>query len=119
MVHSSPISSVLWLPYSENLFIAAHFDGCLTVHDKEKDDGIFVPDETASAATKTSGDGKRLPRLLIKKSVQSKNQRTNPLAFWRATNERINDLAFSPDGKLLALACEDGTLRIIDYVNEE
>lgn len=118
IVHNAPITQIRWLPGSENLFIAAHLDGSLTIHDKEKDDTTFTPEESPTAA-KVSSDGKRLPRLLIKKSVNSKNQKYNPLAFWKVTNQRINDLAFSPDGKLLALACEDGTLRIIDYCAEE
>lgn len=94
-------------------------DGSLTIYDKEKDDASFVLEENAAAALKVSVDGRRLPRLVVKKSVQSRNQKTNPLAFWKATNQRINDMAFSTDGKLLALACEDGSLRIIDYLKEE
>lgn len=118
---TSPASQVRWLPGSENLFISAHMDGTLAVFDKEKDDAPFLPEDAAGAVPplRVSSDGKRLPRLIIKKSVQSKNQKTNPLAAWKATNQRINSMAFSPDGRLLALACEDGSLRIIDYMKEE
>lgn len=99
--------------------MVAHFDGSITVYDKEKDDANFLVEDDTAGPLKVTVDGKRLPRLIVRKSVQSRNQKTNPLAFWKATNQRINDLAFSPDGKLLALACEDGSLRIIDFLKEE
>lgn len=99
--------------------MAAHHDGTLVVYDKEKEDSAFVPEEDANVPITALPDGRRLPRLLIKKSVQSRNQKTNPVSCWKVTNQRINDMAFSPDGKMIALACEDGSLRIIDYLKEQ
>lgn len=99
--------------------MAAYFDGSIIFYDKEKDDASFIAEDSTSAPLKVSADGTRLPRLIVRKSVQSRKQKTNPLAFWKATNQRVNDLACSPDGNLLALACEDGSLRIIDIVKEE
>lgn len=99
--------------------MAAHFDGAVVVYDKEKDDAPFVPEEGMGATSSRSTDGKRVPRLKIRKSVQSRNQKTNPIAYWKATSQRINGMAFSPDGKYLALACEDGSLRILDFLKEE
>lgn len=62
---------------------------------------------------------KHIPRLHIKKSVQSRNQKTNPVAYWKASSSKINAFAFSPDGKHLAVASEDGCLRIINFLKEE
>jgi WD40 repeat protein len=103
------------MPHSENLFIAAHMDGTLVVYDKEKEDAPFVPDELATPVD----DGRQTPHLQIRKSVQSKNQKTNPVAFWKVSNQKINAFAFSPDGRHLAVASEDGALRIIEMHKEQ
>jgi WD40 repeat protein len=53
------------------------------------------------------------------KSVHSKNQKVNPVSFWKLSNQRINAFAFSPDNRHIAVVSEDGTLRIIDYLKEQ
>ncbi|KAF2452856.1 WD40-repeat-containing domain protein [Lineolata rhizophorae] len=127
IINSTAVVEVRWLPNSENLFLAAHTDGSLIVYDKEKEDAPFVPEE-GPAATAANGvaaaddsHGNALEsrkRLQIKKSVQSRNQKTNPVSYWKTSNSRINGLAFSPDGRHLAVVSEDGSLRIIDFVGE-
>ncbi|KAK5000760.1 hypothetical protein LTR66_000446 [Elasticomyces elasticus] len=117
-INPSPISSIHWLPYSENLFLAAHTDGILVVYDKEKDDVIFSPDDYA-AENATMNGYHQAPRLHVLKSVQSKNQKTNPVAVWKVSNQRINACAISPDGRHLAVVSEDGSLRIIDFLREQ
>jgi WD40 repeat protein len=103
------------MPNSENLFLAAHEDGTLVVYDKEKEDAAFVPDDILDRPP--SGEPGR-PTLQVRKSVQSKAQKSNPVAFWKVSNQRINALSFSPDGRHLAIASEDGSLRIIDIHTE-
>src|ERR1700753_1097113 len=99
------------MPGSENLFLAAHADGSLVVYDKEKEDAAFVPEEdVVRPASGVAGK----PGLQVLKSVQSKTQKSNPVAYWKVLNQRINDMAFSPDGRHLAVASEDGSLRILD-----
>lgn len=117
IINSAPISAIQWLPNSEHLLVAAHNNGCLVFYDKDKEDAPFVPEDTPvidgpvnCAAT---------PRVELKKSVQSRNQKTNPVAYWKIGNTKINALSFSPSGSHLALVCEDGTLRIIDFLKEE
>lgn len=102
-------------------------DGTLVVYDKEKEDAIFSLED--EAATRASGDSHGVPngikgcnytsQIHVHKSVHSKNQKTNPVAVWKLSNHRINAFAFSPDHRHLAVVSEDGTLRIIDYLNEE
>lgn len=92
-------------------------DGSLVVYDKEKDEIIFVPDETNG--TMSNGNGDHTIKVTIKKSVHSKIQKTNPVAFWKLSNQRINAFAFSPDSRHLAVVSEDGSLRIIDYLKEQ
>ena len=126
MINHSPISAIYWLPNKENLFMAAHTDGTLVVYDKEKEDAEFVPEEPTPVDVYANGstngvngsDGVPHPKLTIKKSVQSRNQKTNPVSVWKLTNQKINAMAFSPDGQHMAVVSEDGTLTIIDYLNE-
>lgn len=93
-------------------------DGSLIVYDKEKEDAAFLPEEQ-EIEMNGSGSSGISPKLHIEKSVHSKNQKTNPVAFWKLSNQRINAFAFSPDSRHLAVVSEDGSLRIIDYLKEK
>ncbi|KAJ3478556.1 hypothetical protein NLG97_g8547 [Lecanicillium saksenae] len=124
VINNTPVAHVKWLPGSENLFLAAHMDGSLIVYDKEKEDVAFTPeDETPSNGGSDAGDATNGATagisMLIRKSVHSKNQKMNPVAAWKLSNQRIHSFSFSPDNRHLAVVSEDGTLRIIDYLNEE
>lgn len=109
--------------------MAAHMDGSLVVYDKEKDDSAFLPEENGSQTNGNSeksngngnsnGYGEHAAILHVDKSVHSKNQKFNPVSFWKLSNQRINAFAFSPDNRHLAVVSEDGTLRIIDYLKEQ
>ncbi|KAH6663615.1 catabolite repression protein creC [Plectosphaerella plurivora] len=133
IINGTPVSEIKWIPGSDNLFLASHMDGSLVVYDKEKEDAPFVPEEdetTAPNDTSVSGSENghatngatginHKKKLQIYKSVHSKNQKFNPVASWKLSNQRINAFAFSPDNRHLAAVSEDGTLRIIDYLKEE
>lgn len=121
-IRNSPVNHIKWIPGSENLFLAAHSDGCLVVYDKEKDDSPFTPEEsdnTTLSSSEESLNNTHSSLFKILKSVNSKNQRTNPVAVWKLSNQKINNFAFSPDHRHLAVVLEDGTLRIIDYLKEK
>lgn len=113
-VNDSAVTHIKWIPGSENLFLAAHDNGQLVVYDKEKDDALFTPE-----AEDGFGGASSMRALQILKSVNSKNQKTNPVAVWKLSNQRINQFAFSPDKRHLAVVMEDGTLRVLDYLKEE
>lgn len=123
VINPSPIAMVRWLPNSENLFIAAHMNGTLVVYDKDKEDAPFVPEETAIPEEgQVNGFGEtshKINTIKMHKSVQSRNQKTNPVAVWKIGNQKINSMAFSPDGTHLAVVSEDGTLKIIDFLKEK
>lgn len=108
VINSSPIVDIQWLPNKDNLFLAAHADGTLIVYDKEKEDAEFV-----SESLRTDDRS-----MQILKSVQSPNQKTNPVAAWVVNHSRPHKLAFSPDGQHLAVVSDDGTLTILDYIGE-
>ena len=117
VVNLSPVSDVKWIPGSECLFVASHMDGTLVVYDKEREDAAFVPEE-GTVSLEQNGEALDAAALRINKSVNSKNQKTNPVASWKISNQRINQMAFSPDCQHLAVVSEDGSLRIIDYLKE-
>lgn len=117
IINDSPVSCVKWIPGSENHFLAAHMDGSLLVYDKEKEDAPFVGQEVVADETVGVEDDEK-SSLIITKSVKSLNQKANPVACWKLSNHRINDFAFSPDARHLAVVTEDGTLQIIDYLQE-
>jgi WD40 repeat protein len=120
MVNPSPVSEIRWIPGSESLFLAAHRDGSLVVYDKERDDVAFVPEEGGTSSINgEKGNDAEEETLHVSKSVNSKNQKFNPVSCWKLSNQQINAFAFSPDCKHLAVVSEDGTLRIIDYLKEQ
>ena len=118
IINASPISDVKWVPGSESLFLASHMDGTLIVYDKEREDAVFNPEEENQITTEQNGEVAETTALHINKSVNSKNQKANPVASWKLSNQRINQMAFSPDCRHLAVVSEDGSLRIIDYLKE-
>lgn len=116
MINSSPVSRIKWIPGSENLILAAHTDGTLVVYDKEKEDAPFVSEEIVDEAISIEDDENYT--LIITKSVNSVNQKANPVASWKLSNQPIHDLAFSSDNRHLAVVSEDGYLRVIDFLQE-
>lgn len=98
-------------------------DGSLIVYDKEKDDAHFLPEESngihTNGTSENDGNVDHTAKLHVDKSVHSKNQKFNPVSSWKLSNQRINAFAFSPDNRHIAVASEDGTLRIIDYLKEQ
>lgn len=95
-------------------------DGTLVVYDKEREDANFTPEDGSFGIIKPF-DGLESDHapLLVNKSVNSKNQKANPVASWKLSNHRINGFAFSPNNRYLAVASEDGSLRIINYLKEQ
>lgn len=113
VINRSAVTHIKWIPGSENLFMASHANGELVVYDKEKEDALFTPEVNSHKE-----DPRRLP-LEILKSVNSRNQKVNPVALWKLTNHKITNFAFSPDQRHLAVVFEDGSLRLMDYLKAE
>ncbi|KAJ4350436.1 uncharacterized protein N0V89_009057 [Didymosphaeria variabile] len=114
-INNTAVSDIRWLPNSENLFLAAHMDGSLVVYDKEKEDAPFVAEDPDQVQPETE----KKARLVVRKSVNSKNQKFNPVSYWKTSNSRINAFAFSPDCRHLAVVSEEGSFRIIDFLKEQ
>lgn len=118
-INNSAVSDIRWIPNSESLFLASHMDGSLVVYDKEKEDAAFLSEDPPPSNEKLESEKAKRPTLQVKKSVQSRNQKFNPVAYWKVSNSKINSFAFSPDCRHLAVVSEDGSLRIIDYLKEQ
>lgn len=86
------------------------------VYDKEKDDAAMAGDEQPTFSDMTKEF--RPLSIDVMKSVNKQQQKTNPLAAWRVSNREIYNMAFSPDDVHLALVSEDGTLRIVNFLEE-
>lgn len=110
------MSDIRWLPNSENLFLAAHMDGSLVVYDKEKEDAAFVAEDPYEGI---APDQVKKAKLTVKKSVNSKNQKANPVSYWQVSTSKINAFEFSPDRRHFAVVSEDGSFRIIDFLREK
>ncbi|KAF2472563.1 WD40 repeat-like protein [Lindgomyces ingoldianus] len=119
VINGTAVSDIRWLPNSENLFLAAHMDGSLVVYDKEKEDALFVAEDQAATGEVAPNEKERKAALAVKKSVNSKNQKTNPVSYWKTSNSKINAFAFSPDCRHVAVVSEDGSFRIIDFLSEQ
>lgn len=117
IINPTAVSDIRWIPNSENLFMAAHMDGSLIVYDKEKEDVAFVPED--QTPDEGMSDVERKTRLTVKKSVQSKNQKANPVSYWQVSSSKINAFEFSPDRRHFAVVSEDGSFRIIDFLQEK
>lgn len=117
-INSSAVSHIKWIPNSENLFLASYIDGSLVVYDKEKEDAPFFSEEVMHEENNVFIDDDSTILNVIK-SVNSKNQKTNPVACWNVSGHRINQFEFSPDCRHLAVVSEDGCLRVIDYLKEK
>ena len=116
IINPTPVAKIKWIPGSENHFLAAHTDGTLIVYDKEKEDAAFVSEELVDEAI--SIEDEEQSNLKVPKSVNSTNQKANPVACWKLSNQPIDDFAFSKDNRHLAVVAGDGYLRIIDYLQE-
>lgn len=124
MINSHAVTDIKWLPGSENLFLAAHQDGSLVVYDKEKEDALFVPEDAsdttgaAEEATAASETASLMRYFAVKKSVKSKNQRTNPVSYWSVSKSAVTAFSFSLDLEHIAVVSEDQCLRVINFVKE-
>ena len=94
-------------------------DGTLIVYDKEREDAAFIPEEANVLTSEIDDFDADYRPLHINKSVNSKNQKTNPVSAWKLSSHRINELSFSPDRRHLAVVSEDGSLRIVNYLKEQ
>ncbi|WFD18092.1 hypothetical protein MCAP1_000304 [Malassezia caprae] len=124
----SGVRQVAWLPGSETVLFTTHENGCVYIWDVERDDSS---DSTEAPVPPSSWDARRsiiadrilgrvdTPSTISWRSGRSKDSTTsNPMRYWRVSRRALTDLKFSPNSKQVAIACDDGILRIIDVDSE-
>ena len=95
---------IKWIPGSENLFLAAYDSGNMYVYNKEYPSTPNAP----TFVLLKQGPGFQIYDNTTKPIG-------NPLCKWVIGKGSINEFAFSPDCKHLAVASQDGYLRIFDF----
>ncbi|KAG2020119.1 catabolite repression protein creC [Coprinopsis cinerea AmutBmut pab1-1] len=142
-ISSSPCTSVRWVPASGTLFLVSHADGTIVLYDKEREDGVFTPNDPSSIPPEISAseDGASykewdpLDNIFVSMppwhpqtlggtiTTNSKNEKDkaakNPVSHWRVSRRSVVDFVFSPDVKYVAAISEDGCLRVIDALAEQ
>ncbi|XP_051953952.1 WD repeat-containing protein 20-like [Xyrauchen texanus] len=108
LIDKTPVTCLKWVPGSENLFLVAHGSGSMYLYNVDHTCGTTAPHyqllkQGENYAVHTS---------------KSKTAR-NPLLRWTVGEGVVNEFAFSPDGKFLACAGQDGFLRVFCFDSAE
>uniref|UniRef100_A0A4W5RLW7 WD repeat-containing protein 20 n=1 Tax=Hucho hucho TaxID=62062 RepID=A0A4W5RLW7_9TELE len=104
LIDKSRVTCVRWVPGSESLFLVAHSSGSLYLYNVEHTCGTTPPHYQLLK----QGDGYAVH------TCKSKSAR-NPLLRWTVGEGALNEFSFSPDGKFLACASQDGFLRVFGF----
>lgn len=106
LIDKSRVTCIRWVPGSCNLFVAAHASGQLYVYNEELACGPAAPHYQPFK----QGEGYAIH------TCKTKSTR-NPLYRWVVGSDGccINEFAFSPCGAHLAVASQDGFLRVFHY----
>mmetsp|Transcript_71270 Transcript_71270/g.190277 ORF Transcript_71270/g.190277 Transcript_71270/m.190277 type:complete len:495 (-) Transcript_71270:90-1574(-) len=110
-LNNARLMDVKWSPTSPTQFVAAFGNGVLLVLDKDKDDGSNKSSGSSADSSERGGDGVSISH--------PKGSKTNPLARWLVGRGPINHVSFSTDGKMMALSCHDGFVRVFDFASEK
>lgn len=109
--NGSAVYDIRWIPGSESLFMVAHKDGRIMIYDTEKEDG---PANMSSDELVTGTTSFRI----VKRFSSGRLSKTNPVGAWEISSNPVYKIAFSPDATCLAIASEDGKLRVVDLRKE-
>ncbi|XP_077394715.1 WD repeat-containing protein 20 isoform X2 [Festucalex cinctus] len=104
LIDKSRVTCVKWVPGSESLFLVSHASGNMYLYNVEHACGTAAPHYQLLK----QGDSYSVH------TCKSKSTR-NPLLKWTVGEGALNEFAFSPDGKFLACASQDGFLRVFNF----
>uniref|UniRef100_G3PHC8 WD repeat-containing protein 20 n=1 Tax=Gasterosteus aculeatus aculeatus TaxID=481459 RepID=G3PHC8_GASAC len=104
LIDKSRVTCVRWVPGSESLFLVAHSSGSMYLYNVENTCGTTAPHYQLLK----QGENYAVH------TCKSKSAR-NPLLRWTVGEGALNEFAFSPDGKFLASASQDGFLRVFGF----
>ncbi|XP_062407617.1 WD repeat-containing protein 20-like isoform X2 [Sardina pilchardus] len=108
LIDKSRVTCVRWVPGSESLFLVSHASGSLYLYNVEHSCGSTAPHYQLLR----QGEG------FAVHTCKSKQAR-NPLRRWTvgqgSPTPTLNEFAFSPDGRHVACASQDGYLRVLGF----
>ncbi|XP_056284462.1 WD repeat-containing protein 20 [Pseudoliparis swirei] len=104
LIDKSRVTCVRWVPGSESLFLVSHSSGSMYLYNVENTCGTTAPHYQLLK----QGENYAVH------TCKSKSAR-NPLLRWTVGEGSLNEFAFSPDGKFLACASQDGFLRVFGF----
>ena len=104
LIDKSKVTCIKWIPASPNQFLVSYSSGQLYVYNEELMCGATPPHYQMFK----HGDGFSIH------TCKTKSTR-NPMYRWVVGEGAINEFAFSPCAKYLAIVSEDGYLRVFDY----
>ncbi|AWP19819.1 putative WD repeat-containing protein 20-like [Scophthalmus maximus] len=104
LIDKTRVTCVRWVPGSESLFLVAHSSGSMYLYNVENTCGTTAPHYQLLK----QGENYAVH------TCKSKSAR-NPLLRWTVGEGALNEFAFSPDGKFLACASQDGFLRVFGF----
>ncbi|KAK2843160.1 hypothetical protein Q7C36_011375 [Tachysurus vachellii] len=108
LIDKSRVTCVKWVPGSESLFLVAHSSGSMYLYNVEHACGTAAPHYQLLK----QGESYTVH------TCKSKSTR-NPLLKWTVGEGALNEFAFSPDGKFVACASQDGFLRVFHFDGAE
>lgn len=103
-IDKSKVTCIQWIPGSPNQFLVSHSSGNLYVYNEELTCGTTTP----SYQQFKVGEGFSVH------TCKTKSTR-NPLYRWIIGEGGINEFAFSPCSKYLAVVSQDGFMRVFNY----
>ncbi|XP_068220939.1 WD repeat-containing protein 20 [Palaemon carinicauda] len=104
LIDKTKVTCVRWIPGSPNQFLAAHSSGHMYTYNEELLCGVDRPHYQLFK----QGDGYSVY------TCKTKSTR-NPLYRWVIGEGSINEFAFSPCSKYLAVVSQDGSLRVFNF----
>ncbi|VDP83762.1 unnamed protein product [Schistosoma mattheei] len=111
-VDETPVTCVGWVPHSPHQFLVSHSSGCM-----------YLYDETLAQLSAPTYNLFKQGIGFSVHTCKTKSTR-NPLYRWSLgtisslfddNNVSINQFAFSPCGRFLAIITEDGYMRVMEY----
>ncbi|KAF5387580.1 hypothetical protein D9757_006586 [Collybiopsis confluens] len=137
-ISSSACTSVRWVSGSVSLFLVSYADGTIVIYDRDREDGVFTPQEPVGSVSSEHWDPSDSIFVTIppwhpvthagdsdldKPASDAKSDKSikNPVSHWRVApkGKAVVDFVFSPDVKYVGAISEDGCLRVIDALAEQ
>lgn len=112
------VTALKWVPNHPSFFLASFESGNIYLFDTSKSSESPITHLqpavplSASSLSKESAPSSSHDPFSIGGSFSHKS---SPLLKWHVSNSHINDIAFSADGKFVAIASRDGFIRIVDF----